>query len=108
MQKALSVHKKHPMPLRTGRDYRSEYRKYYVLGTLKSTSLTPLQRLHRKHKASKRTARQIMLAKTPGKRRLPPGMDVDHINKDPLDNCPINLRLMSVRRNRGKCRLNPC
>ena len=41
-------------------------------------------------------------------KKLPHGMDVDHVNKDPLDNRVANLRLMTVNRNRGKCAKTQC
>ena len=88
------------------RDYAGEYRAYYGPKAGKGTP-TDLQRLHRRYKASRNKARVIM-KKALGVTRLPHGMDVDHRNGHPLDNRPANLRLMQVRRNRGKCAKVKC
>ena len=48
------------------------------------------------------------MRKALGVRSLPLGKDVDHKNHKPLDNRPSNLRLMTVKRNRGHCRVRTC
>lgn len=90
----------------SSRDYQQEYLDYY--GPYQGEGIpTPLQRLHRKHKTSRGQARKTFLKKLHLK-HMPPGYDVDHKNHNPLDNRPENLRVMSAKRNRGKCRLGFC
>lgn len=90
---------------RRRRDYRREYLRYY--GESLKTA-TPIQKLHRLHKNHRNAARSIYRKKhglTTGQMK---GYDVDHKNKNPLDNSGGNLRLMSVRRNRGVCAVGKC
>ena len=96
-----------PTEMDRKRDYVKEYRAYY--GPRAEDKGTPnrLQRLHRKHKSSRQRARKVMM-KALGLKKLPPNMDVDHVNKNPLDNRVSNLRLMTVFRNRGKCAKTKC
>ena len=88
------------------RDYRAEYRAYYGPPAGQGTP-NGIQMLHRKHKASRHDARKVM-RKALGVRSLPLGKDVDHKNHKPLDNRTSNLRLMTVKRNRGHCRVHTC
>lgn len=58
---------------------------------------TPLQELHAKQKSARNAARRIM--KRLG--RNIDGKDVDHIDHNPLNNHPSNLRVRSVSANRA-------
>lgn len=81
------------------RDYKAERAAYYGYGP--ASSCTALQRKHRKQKASRNKARALMRRQTG--RRLT-GYDVDHVNGNPLDNRPGNLRVSSIASNRSKNR----
>ena len=89
------------------RDYVKEYRAYYGPRAQDKGTPNRLQRLHRKHKSSRQRARIVMMNAL-GLKKLPRNMDVDHVNKNPLDNRVSNLRLMTVLRNRGKCARTKC
>ena len=78
------------------RDYRAERRAYYGYGP--ASSVTPLQRKHRKEMASRKKAR-TMLKKT---QRVPKNKDVDHKDGNPLNNKRSNLRVVSKHVNRSK------
>ena len=91
----------------TKRDYAEEYRAYYGPRAVDKGTPNRLQQLHRKHKTARQQARRVMM-KALKLKKLPHGMDVDHINKNPLDNRVANLRLMTVFRNRGKCAKTQC
>jgi len=69
------------------RDYAKEYREYQG---------TPEQI---KRRAGRNKARRLMIKK--GKVRKGDGKDVDHKNKNTLDNRPSNLRIMSKSKNRS-------
>lgn len=89
------------------RNYRREYIKYY--GKTKATA-NPLQKLHRLHNAARHKARRVF-CKINGisKDQLKLiGGDIDHRNKNPLDNRPSNLRIMDIKKNRGFCARNKC
>lgn len=78
------------------RNYNREYQLYY--GTIEN-GLTKKQKRHRKHKSSRNMARRIMLAHI----KANPGAyyDVDHRDKNPLNNNLSNLRLISKHKNRS-------
>lgn len=69
------------------RDYAKEYRVYHS---------KPEQI---KRRASRNAARRLMIQK--GKARKGDGKDVDHKNRNPLDNSRANLRIVSQKTNRG-------
>jgi hypothetical protein len=69
------------------RDYAKEYREYHS---------KPEQK---KRRASRNAARRLMIQK--GKARKGDGKDVDHKNRNPLNNSPSNLRITSRKKNRG-------
>ena len=68
------------------RDYKWEYRTYHS---------SPAQIRRR---ASRNRARRLMMMKFG---RTVRGKDIDHINHNPMDNRLSNLRIRSVRANRG-------
>lgn len=70
------------------RDYKKEYREYHG---------KPEQR---KRRSSRVLARRLMKQKN-GTSALA-GKDVDHKDGNPLNNKASNLRLLSVKKNRGK------
>ena len=82
-----------------------EYLQYYGAGARSAVSKE--QKLHRRHKASGGQANRI-LAKRLGVKKLPQGYEVDHRDKNPLNNELSNIRLMKRNLNRGKCRLRKC
>ena len=96
-----------PTEMDRKRDYVKEYRAYYGPRAQDKGTPNRLQRLHRKHKSSRQRARIVMMNAL-GLKKLPRNMDVDHVNKNPLDNRVSNLRLMTVLRNRGKCARTKC
>lgn len=69
------------------RDYAKEYREYHS---------KPEQI---KRRASRNAARRLMIKK--GKARKGDGKDVDHKNRNPLNNSLSNLRITSRKKNRG-------
>jgi hypothetical protein len=69
------------------RDYAKEYREYHS---------KPEQI---KRRASRNAARRLMIQK--GLARKGDGKDVDHKNRNPLDNSRANLRIVSKKTNRG-------
>lgn len=77
------------------RNYRKEYLDYYG----RPGRVSKKQFMHRLHKSSRNKARKLMLNKY-GKKRLQ-GMDVDHKNRNPLDNSKGNLRIQKVSVNRA-------
>jgi len=80
------------------RDYRREKELQYGYGSMNSTGLTAKQRQNRKDMYSRKRARRMMVKK----RRVPPGVDVDHKNGNPRDNSARNLQLMKAGKNRSK------
>jgi hypothetical protein len=69
------------------RDYAKEYREYHA---------NPEQI---KRRAGRNAARRLMIEK--GSARKGDGKDVDHKNRNPLNNSPSNLRITSQKKNRG-------
>ena len=91
--------------MKSKRNYHKEYCDYY--GSSYETA-GKTQRLHRRHKNSRNQARDIMMKKLNKTRTELGGFDVDHKNKNPLDNSLKNLRLMPIKRNRGICATGKC
>jgi hypothetical protein len=69
------------------RDYAKEYREYHAKP----------EQIERR--AGRNTARRLMIEK--GAARKGDGKDVDHKNRNPLNNSPSNLRITSQKKNRG-------
>lgn len=69
------------------RDYAKEYAEYHA---------KPAQI---KRRASRNAARRLMIQK--GKAAKGDGKDVDHKNRNPLNNSTSNLRITSKKANRG-------
>lgn len=69
------------------RDYSKEYREYHS---------SPEQK---KRRASRNAARRLMIQK--GRAKKGDGKDVDHRNRNPLNNSASNLRITSQKANRG-------
>jgi hypothetical protein len=69
------------------RNYKKEYAEYQG---------TPEQIANR---SSRNKARRVMVKA--GKAKKGDGKDVDHVNSNPKDNSPGNLRVTSVKFNRG-------
>jgi hypothetical protein len=70
------------------RDYKEEYRRYHS---------KPEQR---KRRSARNKARRKMVAL--GKARKGDGKDVDHKDRNPLNNSRGNLRMQSKSKNRGR------
>ena len=70
------------------RDYKKEYREYQG---------TPEQK---KKRASRNKARRLLMKE--GKVRKGDGKDVDHKDRNPLNNSKSNLRVQSKHVNRGR------
>jgi hypothetical protein len=70
------------------RDYKKEYQDYHS---------KPEQI---KRRSSRNKARRLVVA-TRGKDKLK-GKDVDHLDKNPLNNSLKNLRITSIKKNRSK------
>lgn len=85
--------------LRRRRNYRKEYDQYYgVKG--KPHLWTSKQRLRRKHKTSRNGAR----AKMKRRHKVGKWQDIDHKDKNPLNNKLSNLRILPRSRNRANFR----
>jgi hypothetical protein len=69
------------------RDYGKEYRDYHA---------RPAQK---KRRAMRNAARTLMISK--GRVKKGDGKDVDHKNRNPMDNSSKNLRVQSQKKNRG-------
>ena len=70
------------------RDYKKEYARYHSKPTQK------------KNRASRNAARRAMIRA--GAAAKGDGKDVDHKNRNPLDNRLSNLRMVSKSRNRSR------
>ena len=70
------------------RNYKQEYAKYHA---------KPEQK---KRRAGRNKARALMITK--GKARKGDGKDVDHRNRNPLNNSMSNLRIQSKSTNRAR------
>ena len=70
------------------RDYKKEYREYHS---------KPEQKRRR---AARNAARRKMVAL--GKARKGDGKDVDHKDRNPMNNSRSNLRMQSKKENRGR------
>ncbi|KGK41045.1 hypothetical protein LH51_17610 [Nitrincola sp. A-D6] len=70
------------------RDYKAEYERYHS---------KPEQK---KRRAGRNKARSLMIKS--GKASKGDGRDVDHKNRNPLDNSKSNLRIQSKKVNRGR------
>lgn len=70
------------------RDYKKEYREYHS---------KPEQK---KRRAARNAARRKMVAL--GKARKGDGKDVDHKDRNPMNNSRSNLRMQSKKENRGR------
>lgn len=70
------------------RDYKEEYQDYHAKPTQK------------KERAARNTARATLAKK--GKVSKGDGMDVDHIDSDPLNNVPNNWRVQPRSKNRAR------
>ena len=70
------------------RDYKAEYARYHS---------KPEQK---KRRAGRNKARSLMIKA--GKAKKGDGKDVDHKNRNPLDNSKSNLRIQSKKANRGR------
>lgn len=78
------------------RDYRKEYDDYYGKKAHPST-WTDLQKQHRKEKTARNRAHRIMTKET----GVGKNYDVDHKDCNPRNNDKKNLRVVSVKTNRG-------
>ena len=78
------------------RNYKHEYTSYY--GDL-SKGLTRKQTLHRKHKSRRNMNRQKYLRK--GLVKKYDRYDIDHIDGNPMNNKPSNLRVLHRKYNRS-------
>jgi hypothetical protein len=75
------------MAAKRTRDYAAEYAQYHAKPTQK------------KERASRNTARRS--AEAAGRVRKGDGKDIDHVNSNPRDNSPSNLRVRSRHANRS-------
>jgi hypothetical protein len=86
------------------RNYLKERCDYY--GSGKVTEITPGQRLRRKHKAARNRARARVKRVLHARWGIPghaiAHLDVDHVDGNPLNNSFENLRLLSIKKNRGR------
>lgn len=82
--------------LRRRRNYRKEYDQYFGKKG-KPSSWTQRQRLRRKHKTARNAARTKMKKRYKLKRY----QDIDHKDKNPLNNKLSNLRIIHRSKNRS-------